>query len=260
MLLQWPHLCLLLTVHIGICDGNVHQVRGKQHNGLWLAGSAEWAALNNGAHWDQINKGYSFRWNWRNGEEEMRAYFSDDSEKWFSIMVAWTHEAFRYSYFSFPPIFPFIPVSVNAFSTEIGQSRAYKTLSLYYNVQTFSFIRSGSSSHLTLSISDTDSEYTNWRLNKLWYSPAACNMPRIVMPYYHVFNKWLTKHLLERCAGHETVWDTRPPYKCLEPLNTFPAHVYFKSNRPWKSSRRGDAWWLTVLCVLGGFCYFPVLF
>lgn len=150
-------------------------------------------------------------------------------------------KAFGYSYFRcfLFSVFPFIPVSVNAFSAEIGQRRAYKTLSLYYNVQTFSFIRSGSSNHLTLSINDTDSEYTNWRLNKLLYSPAACSMPRIVMPYYHVLNKWLTKHLLERCAGHETVWDTRPPYKCLEALNTFPAHVYFKSNRPWKSSRRG---------------------
>lgn len=27
-------------------------------------------------------------------------------------------------------------------------------------------------------------------------------------------------------------FSTRPPYKCLEPLNTFPAHVYFMSNRP----------------------------
>lgn len=81
----------VLTVHIGICDGNVHPVRGKQHNGLWLAGNEEWAALNNGAYWDQINKGYSFRWNWRNGEEEMRAYLSKDSENDFSITLTWTY-------------------------------------------------------------------------------------------------------------------------------------------------------------------------
>lgn len=80
---------MLLTVHIGICDGNVHQVRGKQHNGLWLAGSAEWAALNNGAHWDQINKGYSFRWNWRNGGDE--SLLIQRLRKWFSVMLAWSH-------------------------------------------------------------------------------------------------------------------------------------------------------------------------
>lgn len=70
------------------------------------------------------------------------------------------------------------------------------------------------------------------------HSLAAHSMSCIVKPHYHVFNKWFTKHLLGRRAGHETVWSTRPPYKCLEPLNTFPVHVYFKSNRPWKSSRR----------------------
>lgn len=32
--LQWTHLCMLLTVHIGIYAGNIHQARGKQHNGL----------------------------------------------------------------------------------------------------------------------------------------------------------------------------------------------------------------------------------
>lgn len=53
----------------------------KQNNGLWLAGNGEWAALNNRAYWDQINRGYSFRWNWRSREEEMRAYLSKDSGK-----------------------------------------------------------------------------------------------------------------------------------------------------------------------------------
>lgn len=46
-------------------------------------------------------------------------------------------------------IFPVIPVSVNAFSAEIGQSRVYTTPAPYYNVHIFSFIRSGSSNHLT---------------------------------------------------------------------------------------------------------------
>lgn len=145
---------MILTVHIGICDGNEHQVRGKQHNGLWLAGSAEWAALNNGAHWDQINKGYSFRWNWRNGEEEeSRAYhrlrkmiFHNacvNSSKAFRIFL----DSFNYvnQFFSL-----FIPASVNIFSMEMGQGRAYTTLLvLYYNVQTLSFIRSVFSHHLT---------------------------------------------------------------------------------------------------------------
>lgn len=75
---------------------------------------------------------------------------------------AFGYSPFRWCFFTTSfLIFPFIPVSVSAFSTEIGQTGAYKTLALYYNVQTFSFIRSGSSNHLTLSINDTDSEYTN---------------------------------------------------------------------------------------------------
>lgn len=134
-LLQWPHLCMLLTVHIGICDGNVHQVRGKQHNGLWLAGSAEWAALNNGAHWVQINKGYSFRWNWRNGEDETRAYLSKRlREMIFHNACTRSSKAFlEYSYFRcfttiffffLFAVFPFLYLyQVNAFSREIGQSR-----------------------------------------------------------------------------------------------------------------------------------------
>lgn len=126
--LQWPHLCVLLTVHIGICSGNVYQVRGKQHNGLWLAGSAEWAALNNGAHWDQINKGYSFRWNWRNWKEEIRAYLSTEKMIFHNACMN-SSKALGYSYSRlfihiqfFFPLFPFIPVSVNAFSSEIGHT------------------------------------------------------------------------------------------------------------------------------------------
>lgn len=40
-----------------------------------------------------------------------------------------------------------------------SQRRAYKTSALYYNLQTFSFIRSGANNHITVSINDTDSEY-----------------------------------------------------------------------------------------------------
>lgn len=52
-------------------------------------------------------------------------------------------------------VFHFIPASVNAYSREIGQSTVYTVNStLYYNVQIFSIIRSGSSD--LLCIDDTD--------------------------------------------------------------------------------------------------------
>lgn len=100
-------------------------------------------------------------------------------------------------------IFPVIPVSVNAFSAEIGQSRVYTTPAPYYNVHIFSFIRSGSSNHLTstMQIVSTQTKcLTNGDTASL-HTSMLC----VVMPYYHTFNKWFTKHLLERCAGHETV-------------------------------------------------------
>lgn len=47
----------------------------------------------------------------------------------------------------------------------------------------------------------TSRGYTSSRRHSL----AAHSMPRVVMAYYHTFNEWFNKHLLERRAGHETV-------------------------------------------------------
>lgn len=167
---------MLLTVHIGICDGNVHQVRGKQHNGLWLAGSAEWAALNNGAHWDQINKGYSFRWNWRNGEDETRAYLSKRLREmifrnarmcsskafWNTHILDVSQPCFFFFFFFLFAVFPFC-TCISEFiqqrnRSELEELKKHERCVTMYRRSVF--IRSGSSSHRTLSINKTDSEYT----------------------------------------------------------------------------------------------------
>lgn len=42
----------------------------------------------------RLTKGYSFRWNWRNGEEEMSVYLSKDSENIFPLCLQELSESF----------------------------------------------------------------------------------------------------------------------------------------------------------------------
>lgn len=130
--------------------------------------------------------------------------------EWFSIMPAWTYRKlldnhvlddvkYHSQFFSL--------LHHTCISKYIRlQNSSYPRITMYRHSTTW-----GSSSHPTLHINYTARKHTHDKPNKCWYSPAAYSMPYIVKPHYHTFNKGFTEHLLERCAGHEMLWNTRAP-------------------------------------------------
>lgn len=148
---------MLLTAHIEISNEKANKVRSKQNNRLWLVWIAEGAALNSAEM--RLAEDIPSRWIWRYYKEEMSAYllaqwkkspnaFKKKKTEWkllFRPYFRWSFLFFMLSLgFSF---FPLIPVSVDtAPNTELGHSvELTKRQPLYYILQTFVFIRLGSS-------------------------------------------------------------------------------------------------------------------